>query len=145
VGTLLLYAVLAILVAIAIVALLLVFLPAGPVVRPVVAADAIPDGLPTTGALVAEDIPRIRLPIALRGYRMAEVDAVLDRLAAELEIRDAQLAERDQRLAGTGPGRDGDTAGAEADAASAGADDHADDSGSVEADAASEGSDRLGR
>ncbi len=35
----------------------------------------------------------LRLPMALRGYRMDEVDDVLDRLGAELAYRDARIAE----------------------------------------------------
>jgi DivIVA domain-containing protein len=93
VGTLLFYGLIAVAVAAAIVALLIVFLPPGRMIAPVVVADVIPDGLPATGQLVAEDVARIRLPVALRGYRMTEVDAVLDRLAVELELRDRRLAE----------------------------------------------------
>lgn len=56
--------------------------------------DAPPDGadldLPT-GPLQPEDVRMVRFGMALRGYRMAEVDAVLDRLAAELAERDAEL------------------------------------------------------
>ena len=92
-GTLLLYGLIAVAVAAAGVALLIVFLPPGRMIAPVVVADEIPDGLPATGQLVAEDVARIRLPVALRGYRMTEVDAVLDRLAVELELRDRRLAE----------------------------------------------------
>jgi hypothetical protein len=36
--------------------------------------------------------------MALRGYRMAEVDAVLLRLAEELAWRDDELARRDDEL-----------------------------------------------
>lgn len=90
-SSLLLYALLAILVAAALVALLIVFLPQGRMLSPVVVADAIPDGLPIDGALTADDVTKIRLPVALRGYRMVETDAILDRLASELEFRDALL------------------------------------------------------
>jgi DivIVA domain-containing protein len=93
VATLLFYGLIAVAVAAAIVALLIVFLPPGRMIAPVVVADVIPDGLPATGQLVADDVARIRLPVALRGYRMTEVDAVLDRLAVELELRDRRLAE----------------------------------------------------
>lgn len=40
---------------------------------------------PATGPLGPADLRRVRFPLALRGYRMAEVDALLDRLAAQLE------------------------------------------------------------
>nr|WP_281363375.1 DivIVA domain-containing protein [Nocardioides perillae] len=32
----------------------------------------------------AADLRRVRFPLAVRGYRMAEVDALLDRLADQL-------------------------------------------------------------
>ena len=41
--------------------------------------------VPATGPLGAADLRRVRFPIVLRGYRMADVDALLDRLAAERE------------------------------------------------------------
>ena len=37
------------------------------------------------GPLTAADLRQVRFTTALRGYRMAEVDALLDRLAAELD------------------------------------------------------------
>lgn len=55
--------------------------------RPMV--DAPPDrhdvSLPATGPITADDLRRVRFPIALRGYRMGEVDALLERLIAERE------------------------------------------------------------
>jgi DivIVA domain-containing protein len=48
-------------------------------------ADA-PDSLvPQDGPITGEDLRRIRFPLAFRGYRMAEVDALLERLAEERE------------------------------------------------------------
>jgi DivIVA domain-containing protein len=50
------------------------------------AYDDRPDAIvPATGPLGAEDLRRVRFSLALRGYRMSEVDALLDRLAAERE------------------------------------------------------------
>ncbi|GAA0975909.1 hypothetical protein ENKNEFLB_03652 [Nocardioides aquaticus] len=46
--------------------------------------DPAPD-VPASGPLTADDLRRVRFPLALRGYRMADVDALLDRLAAERE------------------------------------------------------------
>nr|WP_229326620.1 DivIVA domain-containing protein [Streptomyces sp. UNOC14_S4] len=46
------------------------------------------------------DVEAVRLPVALRGYRMAETDDVLDRLGAELAERDARIAELERALAG---------------------------------------------
>jgi DivIVA domain-containing protein len=55
------------------------------------AYDDAPDSLvPADGPVTAEDLRRIRFPIALRGYRMAEVDALLDRLAEERELADGR-------------------------------------------------------
>ncbi len=43
------------------------------------------------GEVAPDDLERVRFSPALRGYRMDEVDAVLDRLAAELAQRDEQI------------------------------------------------------
>ena len=37
------------------------------------------------GPLTALDLRRVRFSTAFRGYRMSEVDALLDRLSAELD------------------------------------------------------------
>jgi len=37
------------------------------------------------GPLTATDLRRVRFSTAFRGYRMAEVDSLLDRLAAEMD------------------------------------------------------------
>lgn len=42
--------------------------------------------------LAAEDLDTVRFSLGLRGYRMDEVDAVLDRLRDEIAERDARLA-----------------------------------------------------
>ncbi|MFJ5232607.1 DivIVA domain-containing protein [Kitasatospora sp. NPDC088391] len=49
--------------------------------------------LPEHRPLGRADVDELRLPMALRGYRMDEVDDVLDRLGAELAVRDARIAE----------------------------------------------------
>lgn len=50
------------------------------------AYDDAPDALvPARGPITAEDLRRVRFPLAWRGYRMAEVDALLNRLAEERE------------------------------------------------------------
>ena len=52
--------------------------------------DDRPDAVvPAEGPLSAEDLRRVRFSIALRGYRMSEVDALLDRLASEREQPEA--------------------------------------------------------
>lgn len=59
--------------------------------------DAPPDRAPTGVLPPTEfetaDIERLRFSLAFRGYRMDEVDDVLDRLTAELAVRDARIAE----------------------------------------------------
>jgi DivIVA domain-containing protein len=51
--------------------------------------DDRPDArVPADGPLTASDLRRVRFSTALRGYRMSEVDALLDRLAAEIEQHD---------------------------------------------------------
>ncbi|MET9402587.1 DivIVA domain-containing protein [Kitasatospora sp. NPDC002965] len=55
--------------------------------------DRIAAGLPQDRPLGQEDVEAIRLPMAVRGYRMDEVDDVLDRLGVELAYRDARIVE----------------------------------------------------
>ena len=48
--------------------------------------DDRPDSLvPAEGPITADDLRRVRFSLAFRGYRMSEVDALLDRLASERE------------------------------------------------------------
>jgi len=69
------------------------------------AYDDAPDSLvPRDRPITAEDLRRIRFPLAFRGYRMAEVDALLDRLAEERE---------QEEVAEVRPNAEGDTAGSE--------------------------------
>jgi DivIVA domain-containing protein len=50
------------------------------------AYDDRPDALvPAEGRLSADDLRRVRFSLAFRGYRMSEVDALLERLARERE------------------------------------------------------------
>ena len=52
------------------------------------AYDDRPDlGLPDDRPLVARDLRSVRFPLAVRGYRMSDVDELLARLATELEDR----------------------------------------------------------
>ncbi len=51
--------------------------------------DDRPDArVPADRPLTAADLRKVRFTTALRGYRAAEVDALLDRLAGELERRE---------------------------------------------------------
>jgi DivIVA domain-containing protein len=55
------------------------------------AYDDRPDALvPADRPLVASDLRRVRFTTAFRGYRMSEVDALLDRLSAELDLQDVR-------------------------------------------------------
>jgi DivIVA domain-containing protein len=48
--------------------------------------DDRPDAtVPADGPLAGDDLRRVRFSLAFRGYRMSEVDALLDRLASQLE------------------------------------------------------------
>ena len=52
------------------------------------AYDDRPDlALPADRPLVAGDLRSVRFPLAVRGYRMSDVDELLARLATELEDR----------------------------------------------------------
>ena len=73
-----------------------------------------PTRLPA-GEIDGDDVRDLRFPQALRGYRMDEVDWVLDRLADELDRsgveRDgllARVAELESQLAGAGARGEGE-------------------------------------
>jgi DivIVA domain-containing protein len=68
------------------------------------APDRIEDRLPPDRPLVRSDIDAVRLPVAVRGYRMLDVDEVLDRLGAELAERDARITDLEASLAGVHAG-----------------------------------------
>jgi DivIVA domain-containing protein len=72
--------------------------------------DRIAVRLPQERPLNRQDVDEIRLPMAVRGYRMDEVDDVLDRLGAELAYRDSRIAELEAAVAGR-PGVGAATAG----------------------------------
>jgi DivIVA domain-containing protein len=62
--------------------------------------DDRPDSLvPADRPLEGRDLRRVRFSTALRGYRMSEVDTLLERVASELEARGT-----DARAAGEPPG-----------------------------------------
>ena len=54
------------------------------------------------GTLTVSDIESIRLEQAPRGYRMEDVDVLVDRLTQEIEARDAEI----DRLRGSGSSDD---------------------------------------
>ena len=67
-----------------------------------VEADAAALGL-GEGPLGADDVAAVRFPVVLRGYRMADVDRVLERLAEELAQRPCEPR---PEPGSPGPGRD---------------------------------------
>ena len=54
--------------------------------------DRAPRGVLPDGPVSAADVDALRFSLGFRGYRMDEVDAVLDRLRGELAERDARIA-----------------------------------------------------
>ena len=72
------------------------------------AYDDRPDVLvPEDDDLVGDDLRRVRFTTVLRGYRMSEVDALLERLASQLEEARRQAEEpgpTDGALDGPEPG-----------------------------------------
>ncbi|MFE9686297.1 DivIVA domain-containing protein [Streptomyces sp. NPDC006285] len=67
---------------------------------PEVAPERLRDPLPPDRPLHRGDVEALRFPLALRGYRMADVDDALGRLGAELAERDARIADLEAALAG---------------------------------------------
>ena len=53
--------------------------------------------VPATGPLTGDDVRACGSRSALRGYRMSEVDALLARLAAQLDERPTPTADGDRR------------------------------------------------
>ncbi len=60
--------------------------------QPPAELDRSPVELPEDRPVVADDIRALRMSVALRGYRMTEVDWLLDQLAQVLDERDAEIA-----------------------------------------------------
>jgi DivIVA domain-containing protein len=73
-------------------------------------SEPVPDhpdlALPGQGLLERGDVDRVRFSVGARGYRMDEVDDVLDRLAREIELREERIAELEEREYATGPSRE---------------------------------------
>jgi hypothetical protein len=88
--TLVLYALLAIIAVGALYGLAMLYLSRAEQIAPA-AADRAPWGL-SDEPLHARDVVAVRLPVALRGYRFAETDLLLDRLTEELRARDEEIA-----------------------------------------------------
>ncbi|MBL1110066.1 DivIVA domain-containing protein [Streptomyces sp. 5-8] len=67
---------------------------------PEAAPERLQDPLPVDRPVGRTDVESLRFPLAPRGYRMADVDDALGRLAAELGERDARIADLESALAG---------------------------------------------
>jgi hypothetical protein len=90
--TLVLYALLAILIGAVLFVLAAFVLPAGEQIAGPI-RDQTPWNLPPDHQLAADEVESMRLPVALRGYRFAETDLLLDRLVDEIRARDAEIAD----------------------------------------------------
>jgi DivIVA domain-containing protein len=64
--------------------------------------------VPASGPLTGEDLRRVRFSLAFRGYRMSEVDALLDRMATDLELRQSSEAADEGEQPPTSEGRGGE-------------------------------------
>ena len=53
--------------------------------------------VPEDGLLGRGDVDKVRFSVGARGYRMDEVDDVLDRLAYEIEVRERRIAQLEGR------------------------------------------------
>lgn len=103
-GELVLYGLLAVILAVGLFFLAARFLPAGEQIAPPL-RDEPPWQLPGDRPLGAGDVDTVRLPVALRGYRFAETDALLDRLATEIRDRDTEIARLRDRVPAPSPDR----------------------------------------
>jgi DivIVA domain-containing protein len=60
--------------------------------QPPAEPDRSPVALPADRPVTADDVRALQLSVAARGYRMSEVDWLLDQFALVLEERDAEIA-----------------------------------------------------
>ena len=89
--------------------------------QPPAELDRSPVELPDDRRVTADDVRALRISAAFRGYRMTEVDWLLDQFALILEERDAEIDGLTARLApqpaDAGPDQDDDEDTAPADPA----------------------------
>ncbi|HEX8081969.1 MAG TPA: hypothetical protein VF557_17285 [Jatrophihabitans sp.] len=62
--------------------------------------DNRPFELPADRRMDRRDLERVRIPVGVRGYRFAETDDLIDRLAAEIVVRDEEIARLRSQAAG---------------------------------------------
>ncbi|SFL26757.1 DivIVA domain-containing protein [Geodermatophilus ruber] len=65
--------------------------------------DRSPVELPDDRPVTADDVRGLRISVTVRGYRMTEVDWLLEQLAQTIEDRDEQIAALRARVADAGP------------------------------------------
>ncbi len=84
--------------------------------QPPAELDRSPVELPDDRPVTPDDVRALRISAAFRGYRMTEVDWLLDQFALVLEERDAEIAALTARMtahpAEVDPEKDDDSAGA---------------------------------
>ncbi|SOC46846.1 DivIVA domain-containing protein [Blastococcus aggregatus] len=72
--------------------------------QPPAELDRSPVELPVGRPVAGDDVRAVRMTVTVRGYRMTEVDWLLEQLARTLDERDEELAAlREQRPAETAP------------------------------------------
>jgi DivIVA domain-containing protein len=71
--------------------------------QPPAELDRSPVELPDDRRVTADDVRALRISAAFRGYRMTEVDWLLDQFALVLEERDDEIAILTARLAASPP------------------------------------------
>jgi DivIVA domain-containing protein len=84
--------------------------------QPPAELDRSPVELPDDRPVTPEDLRSLRISVAFRGYRMTEVDWLLDQFALVLEERDAEITALTAQVAAhpavAEPEKDDDSAGA---------------------------------
>jgi DivIVA domain-containing protein len=72
--------------------------------QPPAELDRSPVELPDDRPVTSDDVRALRISVAFRGYRMSEVDWLLEQFALVLDERDAEIAGLRQRPAHPTPG-----------------------------------------
>ena len=72
--------------------------------QPPAELDRSPVELPADRPVTGDDVRALRISVTVRGYRMTEVDWVLEQLAGTIEERDREIADLRARLGEAGPG-----------------------------------------
>jgi DivIVA domain-containing protein len=73
--------------------------------QPPADTDRSPLELPDDRPVIGDDVRDLRLSVGVRGYRMTEVDWLIEQLAEVLDERDAEIASLQARLREAGHSR----------------------------------------